>query len=222
MSPAAIIVFIRYPTPGRVKTRLARSAGDDLAARIYKTCSDHLFSEVTRAAGDVHRFAFYAGENDRARIRAWVPDKFTCLPQVGEGLGEKMTHALNHVFEIGYQRAVLVGSDVPDISCRMIEEALKALDVYDIVLGPSRDGGFYLVGSNCLHPALFDSVSWSSENVFKQTVRNVDRIGLSLHKLPTLRDIDTEQDLRSWFEENRNGPEHPLKLFNTLADSEAR
>ncbi len=198
MSSTALILFGRYPHPGKVKTRLASTIGDEQAAGIYKACCEHLFVELENVGGGVQRFFFFSEESDAALIEQWAPPSFSCLPQHGADLGERMKHASAYAFRTGFRRCIIIGTDVPDISAELIRRAIDALITSDLVIGPSHDGGYYLLGMNAYLPNLFDGIHWSSDRALADTLRTAHRLRLSSVLLPKLVDIDTERDLQGW------------------------
>ncbi len=116
--------------------------------------------------------------------------------QVGENLGERMLNAFQDGFKEEFEKIVIIGSDCPEISVEIIEDAFDQLDQNNAVIGPSEDGGYYLLGLRSLIPEIFKDISWSTEQVFAETVNVLKRKNLDYGELPTLNDIDTEEDLR--------------------------
>lgn len=198
MSSTAVILFGRYPHPGKVKTRLALTLGDHRASAIYKACCENIFAELEKIDVEVQRFFFFADESDAASVQAWMPRSFMCLPQRGATLGERMSNAFAHLFGLGGHKCIIIGTDVPDITSRLIRQAIESLETADLVIGPSRDGGYYLLGMRRHFPALFEDISWSSDRVLAGTLGAIQQQELSYVLLPELIDIDTEEDLHSW------------------------
>jgi rSAM/selenodomain-associated transferase 1 len=122
------------------------------------------------------------------------------MPQVEGDLGTRIEAAFNYVFRQGARKAVIVASDVPDLSAEIIEKAISALIGNDIVIGPTNDGGYYLLGMNRLHSDLFRDVTWSTTKVYDETLSIVEYLGLKVHCLRALDDIDTEEDLHRWLD----------------------
>lgn len=199
-SQSALIILARYPEAGRVKTRLAASIGDDAATAIYRLCAERLFREARGLPEDVQRYLFFAGEEAKDTIRTWIGEDFHLERQRGEDLGERIRNAFSCVFARGADQAVIVGSDIPDLSATLIEQAYLFLETYDVVIGPDHDGGYYLLGMKQLHEALFADVPWGTSRVHGQTLRNIRHLGLSVAFLPVLVDVDTEPDLRRWLD----------------------
>jgi rSAM/selenodomain-associated transferase 1 len=130
----------------------------------------------------------------------WAGPVFHFMPQVEGDLGIRIEAAFNYVFRQGARKAVIVASDVPDLSAEIIENAISALIGNDIVIGPTNDGGYYLLGMNRLHSDLFRGVTWSTTKVYDETLSIVEYLGLKVHSLRALDDIDTEEDLHRWLD----------------------
>lgn len=211
MSSTAIILFGRYPHPGKVKTRLASTLGDHQAAAIYKACCENIFAQLEEIDVEIQRFFCFADESDAASIQGWVPHSFTCIPQRGANLGERMSNAVAYVFGLASQGVILIGTDVPDISSRLIRQAIEDLETADLAIGPSHDGGYYLFGMRRYFPGLFEDIPWSSDRVLAGTLGAIQRQELSYALLPELIDIDTEKDLYSWLlSGKKSSANHPL------------
>lgn len=204
----AVIVLARLPRAGRVKSRLAATLGDEVAAEMYRLMAEGLFAECRRLPASVTCYLFYDGDEDA--IRAWAGSAFRLVAQSGGPFGRRMQDAFGHVFGQGARRAVIVGSDIPDLSAGLIVEALHRLERYPAVIGPDRGGGYYLLGSKRLYPALFSSrLPWGTDRVYEETLRIMGRLGLAPAVLPSLADIDVEADLWRWLQ-SQPAAGHPL------------
>jgi hypothetical protein len=187
-----LIVFSKNPVAGRVKTRLAASIGDRQALDVYDALRA-VTGQVTSEA-DCTRAVFYSD---------FIPGKDLLLTggsvgylQDGDDLGERMHHAFTEGFRLGFQHVALIGTDCPDLSAFLIDLAFEALDGHDAVIGPARDGGFYLVGLNRPMPELFLGRQWSTPEVLRDSLRILREHHLDCAILPALSDIDTIDDLR--------------------------
>lgn len=187
-----IIVFTKNPVRGRVKTRLAASLGDDEALRIYESLRE-LTGRVT-AGASASRAAFFSD---------FIPEEDLLLQgsaivrlQEGRDLGERMHRAFLAGFEEGFSHIVLIGTDCPELSTFILDLAFECLDDHDAVVGPARDGGFYLIGLKNPFPELFLLRRWSTPEVLEETIRIIRERALSYHLLPALSDIDTIEDLQ--------------------------
>jgi uncharacterized protein len=194
----ALAVFIRLPRAGKVKSRLAQSIGAEKAAEFYRLCAEQTFEEFIRVPGEIEKHIFFSDSADETDIQRWAGPRFSFSPQANGGLGAKLTQAFRQLFDRGAPQVIIVASDVPDLTAEVINQAISALARHDVVLGPSPDGGYYLIGLKRPQDALFEGIPWSTSDVLPQTLRAIDRQGLTVGCLPWLRDIDTATDLRNW------------------------
>jgi rSAM/selenodomain-associated transferase 2/rSAM/selenodomain-associated transferase 1 len=206
----SLIIFARFPSPGKVKTRLASDIGDELAAEFYKSCAEHVFRESAKSSERVQRYLFYSDAHDSKEIQHWAGTQFNFVAQVGGDIGRRLEHAFGTVFEHGAKKAIVLATDVPGLSAHIIDEAFQALDSSDVVLGPCPDGGYYLLGIKRLYKELFADIPWSTNQVLNKTLHVMTKLGLTLRLLPALADIDTEADLRQWHEEVSTPDHHPI------------
>jgi rSAM/selenodomain-associated transferase 1 len=196
----ALLIFVRTPRPGKVKTRLARSLGDEKAAEFYRLCTDATIGEIKQLSRVVERYIFFAEPVDTYEMSHLDSLGFNAAVQEGENLGRRLCNAFSRVLENGAQKVVIVASDVPDLSASIMKEAISSLDNSDVVIGPCYDGGYYLIGMKELHEQLFHGIPWGTERVYQQTLDAAKEKGLTVIQLPILIDIDTEADLRQWSE----------------------
>lgn len=194
--PAYIMILARYPAPGQAKTRLIPGIGPERAALLHRRMTEHVVG-MARAAcrgGAARTMVCFTGAR-QGDFRAWLGCDLQYTSQVSGDLGTRMRRAFETAFRKRAGRALLVGSDLPDLSSDILHKAMDCLRGHDIVLGPATDGGYYLIGMKSLHPELFAGIHWGTERVRLQTVEKIDRLGLSLVELETLRDIDRPEDL---------------------------
>lgn len=197
-TPADVVaVFVKSPEPGRVKTRLSHTIGPDAASELYRRLGRTV---IQNTIGSTHRtVVWYDPPEGGPSVRAWLNglgiDAFRV--QRSGGLGQRMAWTFARHFRTGAMRVVLIGSDCPGVDRRGIGRALEALTEHDVVLGPTEDGGFYLIGLAAPAPGLLRGVAWSTDAVLAQTTRNATGLGLQVATLPTLRDIDTADDARA-------------------------
>lgn len=187
----ALIIFIKNPVLGKVKTRLAATVGDITAFEVYKKLLNHT-QKITLLI-DADKFLFYADFINRED--RWPNGRFIKHLQKGNDLGERMCNAFENTFLNKYQKVIIIGSDCIDLSASVIEDAYKLLNKSDVVIGPAKDGGYYLLGMKELYQCLFKNVSWSTSLVLKQTLSICKSQHLNYSLLPTLTDIDVENDL---------------------------
>lgn len=200
----AIIVFAKYPVFGKVKTRLASTMGNEFAFKFYNIAAKHTFELCKQLKSDSDIFLFYTNCEDDRTIKNWVEQDFYFVKQTGIGLGIKMRNAFKYVFEKGYEKVVIIGTDVLDHSKGNLQLAFSELEKNDVVIGPSYDGGYYLLGMNKYFPFLFEDIEWSSSKVFPATENKLKTNNTGYSVLISLTDIDDESDLNFWFG-NNNG-----------------
>jgi rSAM/selenodomain-associated transferase 1 len=203
-SRQSLIIFVRSPHGERVKSRLAATLGDGFAADFYRLCAEHIIRETDRMQSRVRRYVFYAGKEEGCAVRRWLGRSFYFKAQSGGGLGDRIEHAFGTVFSHGAEKAVIVATDVPELTHDIMDEAMQALNSCDVVIGPCHDGGYYLLGMKRLHSDLFKDIPWSTERVYEETLLRIESQGLSSRVLPSLWDIDTEDDLRQWLAGRRH------------------
>ena len=205
-SDDCLIIFVKWPEKGRVKTRLSVAFGDDVAMALYKSFVEDIIATVVQSG--FRPLIAYSPEDSGEKIAAWLGDDNDYTPQIGADLGAKMSNAFRQVFERNVSRAVLIGSDFPDLPAEIISEAFSALKIKHAVIGPAKDGGYYLIGFrlDTFSSAVFDSIPWSTAEVFERTMSIFTREGLDIHQLPVWRDIDRPEDLVDLVEENMDKP----------------
>ncbi len=188
-----VIIFIRNPELGKVKTRLAKDVGDQRALLIYKELLRHTLEVVQH--GDHHNYLFY---HERiAQSDEWSAEQFDKRIQPSGDLGGKMKESFRVAFEHS-SPCLIIGSDCPRLEARHISQAFDLLNDHDVVLGPTYDGGYYLLGMKVLYPSLFEDIAWSTDQVLTQTIRQVTLLGLSHTLLDTLSDVDYATDWERW------------------------
>lgn len=204
MVACTLILFAKYPEPGKVKSRLGAHIGHDRAAALYRTMVDTVVAQTTpRASAPTYdRILCFDPPDRHEDFRAWLPQIPVQRPQCGADLGERMCHALTDYFGSDErrttndeQRVCLIGTDCPTITTAEIAHAFALLDRHDVVIGPARDGGYYLLALRHCVPELFRHVAWSTAHVYAQTLAIADRLRLRTTALPMKNDIDTIEDL---------------------------
>lgn len=190
----AIIIFVRNPELGKVKTRLANEIGDEQALQIYIELLQHTHDVTVDL--DCDRFVYYAdyiNQQDQ-----WESGKFKRRLQEGDNLGNRMMVAFFELFQQGYSKVVIVGSDCPELTTFIIQEAFDKLDTTDVVIGPSTDGGYYLLGLKQLIPELFKNKRWSTDTVLANTIKDTVKLRKTCSFLKEMSDIDTADDFRRY------------------------
>ena len=193
-----LIIFTRYPEPGKTKTRLISVLGAEGAAILQRQMTEQKLAEVKKfqlfypILVEVH----FTGGNQQL-MADWL-GSITYKKQSSGDIGCRMEAAFQASFEAKMNSVVLIGIDCPDLNAKLIAEAFQALKNDDLVLGPAEDGGYYLIGLNKLIPELFRGINWSTEVVLQQTQNIAQKLNLTVAYLPTLRDIDRPEDLSIW------------------------
>jgi rSAM/selenodomain-associated transferase 1 len=195
MPAPIIIIFVKAPRPGFVKTRLATAIGDEAACDAYRQLTETVLAKLTPLPHVELRFTPDDAEDE---IKPWLRKDWTAQPQ-GEGdLGQRMHRA----FLEANAPAILIGSDCPYLELNDLDAAAEALQTHDAVFGPAVDGGYWLIGLNAPCPALFEGIEWSTDAVLKTTLSKADAQGLSVCQLRELSDVDTVEDWSGWRESN--------------------
>jgi rSAM/selenodomain-associated transferase 1 len=192
MSREKLIVFVKAPRPGQVKTRIAQAIGPQAACDAYIALVKVLVGNLRALSNVQMRFT---PDDALAEISRWLQPAWTSAPQGQGDLGQRLVRAFRDAFAAGAQRVIVIGSDSPDITQHDMEAAWSALESRDVVLGPAEDGGYWLIGLRSEHPTLFEDIPWSSSVVFEQTLARAKCAGLSTYLLRQLPDIDTAEDL---------------------------
>lgn len=191
MTKNAIVLFQKNPEPGKVKTRLAASVGNDNALKIYNILVKHTHEVIGQ--NDAKKYLFFSNfiENDVK----WA--KYERKVQQGSDLGLRMFNAINEVKKEGAERIVVLGTDCYELNANHIAEAFEALETNDYCIGPALDGGYYLIGTTAPDEAVFLNKEWSTETVFQEAKTNIQNVGKKLAVLEALSDVDYEEDLKS-------------------------
>lgn len=188
-----LIIFVKYPQPGFVKTRLAKEIGKENAASLYRLFVEAILSRTDDK--NFNRVIFYTPAEKRHQIKDWIGSDMDIYPQKGKDLGERLSHAFKFIFEKGAKRAVVIGSDSPTIDKKIILQAFKELEYNECVIGPSSDGGYYLVGLSYFHTEIFKDITWSTNKVYEQTLNRLRKLKLKFSSLDELFDVDNFEDL---------------------------
>lgn len=199
-----LIIFTRYPEPGKTKTRLIPILGSEGAADLQRQMTDYLVSKVKAFAERRLLSVEVRFEGGSKRLmRKWLGPSFTYRSQGQGDIGRRMERALADGFQEGYTSIVIIGSDVPDISSDIIQQAFEELQKNNLVLGPADDGGYYLIGipkaDNVLtYPELFEAINWGTNKVLSQTIAAANQLGIGYALLDTLKDVDRPADFKIW------------------------
>jgi len=184
----ALIIFIKNPVAGKAKTRLAKDIGDERALSIYKSLL--AYTRTVSLMVNAERYLYYSGE---ILDDSWDTKTFNKKLQSGNGLGERMSNAFREVLRSN-KKVLIIGSDCPQLDLMTISNAFSALNDHDHVIGPSKDGGYYLLGMKEYNPAVFKDVSWSTDAVCSQTIEKIKVSNKTYHLLQELSDVDHKVD----------------------------
>jgi uncharacterized protein len=197
----ALILFLKYPERGAVKTRLAGTLGNDLTFELYQCFLKDISAILTKVKAE--KIIVYSGPE---HVSFSDFPGLQCLRQRGADIGERMYFAFLDVFAQGFERCVLIGSDIPDLPAVLVNDAFDKLGSADVVLGPGTDGGYYLVGckQGSLRQGIFSNIPWSTALVFSETLERIDESGLESAMLSQWSDIDDYDDLKIFYERNIN------------------
>jgi uncharacterized protein len=214
---AALIIFAKAPIPGQVKTRLCPPLTPDEAATLHGSMVLDVL-EQTRSAG-CDRFLACAPSEDHVFFKIMEErHQVRLIPQLGEDLGHRMCEAFRSIFALGYQKAILIGTDVPALAARPVIQALELMTSHDVVIGPALDGGYYLIGLRRLEPGLFTDIPWSTDRVSTATQEKARTLQLLLGLLPPQRDLDTVEDVLAIVKENVALSTRTMGVLKSLAD----
>lgn len=194
MEKKAIIIFVRSPELGKVKTRLAREIGDEKALEVYRELLRITHAIMVQCNAD--KFIFYTDGLKEKDM--WEEHLFQKRGQAEGDLGYKMMSSFDELFQLGYSKVLITGSDCPGLTVQILDEAFNKLDSADAVIGPATDGGYYLLGLKHLLPGIFENKPWSTDKVLAATLTELQQYGKRFVLLQQLTDIDTLQDLSSW------------------------
>jgi rSAM/selenodomain-associated transferase 1 len=198
----ALIIFVRNPELGKVKTRLAATLGQEKALEIYQQLLSHTLAITKNLAAE--KYVFYAGAI--AEKDMWKEAGYHQVLQKETSLGEKMFDAFKTVLRKKHSKVLIVGSDCIELSPSIIQAAFHQLTTKDVVIGPANDGGYYLLGMKQLYKQFFISKEWSSDTVYRATIDNFKELGLSYYELPVLIDIDTKEDWLQAMQKTKKSP----------------
>jgi hypothetical protein len=225
MQPERLIVFTRYPEPGKTKIRLASVLGVEGAARLQRQMAEHALSRAQAlAAGCPVGLEIHYEGGSAGRMAEWLGPGLTYHPQAGGDLGARMEHGFAAAFRTGAEKVVLVGTDCPGITTTILRSSFNLLGLFDLVLGPARDGGYYLIGLRQQARELFRDVPWGTATVAARTLVAAAKLGLRAVTVDPLVDIDRPEDLPFWEREagrtGELGPSRMSVVIPTLNEEE--
>jgi uncharacterized protein len=195
----ALIIFLKEPKFGWVKTRLQPEFSPAESLVFYKAMVEDLIDQFNDVKFCDLKLYFWP-QTSKSIFEKWLGKDFDLSPQKGDNIGDKMHNAFVENFKKKYKKVVLIGSDIPTLDMTTIIRAFTNLDNYDVTLGPCVDGGYYLIGLNKPDSALFQNIDWSTNNVLNQTINNVKQRNLDLYQLEVKYDIDRYSDIKVLWE----------------------
>lgn len=214
MKENGLIIFLKLPSRGKVKTRLESTLGADFVFTLYTAfIMDTL--KICRSV-DADILLAYSPDAEAEEVYKPLLTAYRSYKQRGGDLGERMFNAFEDAYGYGYNRCVLIGSDIPEITGEIIDGAFIRLEKYDMVIGPSADGGYYLIGNNRRTNSIdyFMDIEWSRPEVFKNTEKRIYSSGYTLSFTEVLNDIDDIHDLRKFYETNKgNGISESIRVI---------
>ncbi len=200
-SDKTVLLFTRFPLPGLSKTRLIPYLGPKQAAQVQKMMTETIVATVSRLQKVYpHSFEIHYAGGSLEQMQSWLGTTHSYKKQPDEPLGTRLEHAIRpHLQE--NKNTVVIGADCPDITEKILQDALQTLSKHEVAIGPAHDGGYYLLGMTGSLPLsyiqhLFSDIAWGTNRVFTQTIRRIKDLNLDCHILQKLHDIDTPDDLR--------------------------
>ena len=199
MTNEKLIVYTRYPEPGKTKTRMIPALGKEGAAKLQREMTEHTLNTARqlKESRNVEIEVHFTGGNKQLMLD-WLGKDLNYITQVTGDLGAKMQSSFQQAFASNNQRVVTIGIDCPDISLNILNNAFDSLYKRELVLGVAKDGGYYLIGLNKMIPQLFQNINWGTEIVLKQTKAIAEQLNLNIKYLSSLSDVDYPEDLPVW------------------------
>ena len=188
-----LMIFLKPFIEGKVKTRLGKSIGEKKALEVYKKLVSHTIKEVEKLTARVKVYFFYSEE---APTSNQIPAKHQFLIQNGKTLGDRMAAAFDWAAKEGYNKKIIIGSDCAELSVEHLNQAFSDLEGNELVIGPAKDGGYYLIGMKNCHPEIFADIQWSTNSVYNTTIDKIESSALQYATLKVLSDIDDLEDLK--------------------------
>ncbi len=217
------MLFVKFPEKGKVKTRLAKKVGDDHAVDLYRCFILDMLTMLDSSGIQV--CVCYAPEAAGRSFRAWLGNDYAYFLQQGDDLGQRMSNSFQQAFQYGFGKVVVIGSDLPDLSAHVIVAAFEKLQAVDMVIAPSGDGGYYLLGfrNDTFFPEVFQDITWSTAQVCAETLKKVETAGRTISLLPEWNDIDNYVELQRCYHRNQYHPEramHTISYWRTMKNGQ--
>ena len=191
-----LLLFTRYPRAGEAKTRLIPALGGQGAAILQQTMSEQTFAMARKLSKrrKISLQIYYTGGSQR-EMQQWLNGTIPCIRQIEGNLGDRLSDAFRAAFAGRMLKVIAIGTDCPSLTPEIVAKSFQNLTDHDLVLGPALDGGYYLIGLKKEEPALFSQIPWGQNQVLDLTLRRAGKLGLSVHLLELLADVDRPEDL---------------------------
>lgn len=202
---SCILFFVKHPVKGEVKSRLAAQLGETIAVELYKYFILDMLVTIDKCSARCLICVY--PEHALKKIRNWLGTRYLCLPQEGRDLGERMKTCFLEAFRRNFEHIILIGSDIPDLTLPVLQQAFRMLKNHDAVVGPAHDGGYYLIGfrHDTFIPEVFDRLKWGGRTVLRSTLNRLNKRGCRVHLLPARYDVDTMADIMALLQRNKSG-----------------
>ena len=213
-----LLIYVKYPRPGEVKTRLAREVGAERAVMFYDAC---VRDTMSAAADSGLPYTIYAAPGaPLSAYRMWLGAGLDYRVQRGDSLGERMKQGCRAVLDEGHNGVILVGSDIPQLSALILREAAAVLKRHDAVIGGAADGGYYLIGfrAGAFHGDVFDGITWSRDTVFAETAAKFVSHQIRYAELPRLVDVDRYDDWQTVYRQMSRSSQTDSHTFRFLKE----
>ena len=211
-----IFIMMKYPEVGDVKARLAQSIGEEAATELYRVFIQDTLTTVQSLDTPFH-IAVYPPESQE-KFSQWLGPSYQFFRQKGMNLGQRLQNGFNTMFKKKYQQVIALASDSPDLPIRILQTAISSLQTHKVVIGPASDGGYYLIGfsRDLFIPEAFEEISWSTETVFRETLKRIESVTHQINVLPEWADIDTKSGLKKFYTINQSEPSKMLYTMRYL------
>jgi len=206
-----ILFFVKYPEKGKVKSRLSSKMDQNFTLNLYKMFVKDLLFTLNKT--EYTMVICYYPEKSIEKFKNWLGSNYHFYPQKGENLGQRMKSCFEFAFNQGFEKVIVIGSDSPDLPQNIFENAFISLNENDSVIGPTYDGGYYLLGfkKNSYSPIVFEEINWSTKTVFNETMNKLNSKKLKTKVLSYWRDIDTLDDLKNYYNKYKDKKDFNFK-----------
>ena len=213
VSKACVLLFVKYPAKGEVKVRLTSHIKQEVVAELYRNFVLDLLSTLTQSR--IPFLVVYDPTHTLQRFEEWLGTNYEYIPQKGSNLGERLNHGFVEAFSREFQCVLALASDIPDLPVDVLLKACEALKTEDVIIGPSPDGGYYLIGfqRETFLSKTFEGITWSSDKVLNETLSQLKMGDRSVQFLPLWSDVDTYEDLQALI---RRGTKTDFCSSNTM------